>query len=634
MTPDEFNRERVDDPQSNHLLPPSASHENDIHPGEERVGDYERVRQSPSLEPHPESAPESTTDLDTIDEESLQKDRNPLSLWRLFSKVFIWEILAITLSTGLLLSIVVIGAKFNKQPQPSWRYMSLNSMISWLSTLSKACVLFAISEGLGQLKWVWFAQRKRAMSDIRAFDAASRGIYGSAELIWSMRARHFAVAGSLAVILAIAFDPFNQNLIHNYPKLVDDSTQTATVSISSDYDALGPATGALNLIDSNIKANVYNSIFNTDSSKPWSIPRFGCSSGNCTWDPLVTLAMSSSCTSISDKLQTTCMEVEGELKCSSYLAGEDAAMDGSVAINFTMGSIIGTPVALGSTESFVYPSRPIAPMQMVALDFDKADRWGAFECAFLPVVRSFRPSVTEGVYREETLGVWKEGDYDGKDILSGSYILKPPWGPEMGMERNTTFGIRQTTLITMMSFLRMFFSGRMEINNFGQSYKPNAKSTFASEDLMQAVASPTSNITGCTVEGPGKLQCAVENAAEAMSKSFRDHALSAQQGTTVFGKAMTSKTYIVIHWQWIALPVVVWLLGVFTLVGVIWKTRKTIAPTWKNDVMPLLTVYEHGQNQISGMAEELYKEKVELFDDEGRIKLGNQHKSMEPSIVH
>lgn len=56
--------------------------------------------------------------------------------------------------------------------------------------------------------------------------------------------RHFAVAGSLAVILAIAFDPFNQNLIHNYPKLVDDSTQTATVSISSDYDALGPATGA------------------------------------------------------------------------------------------------------------------------------------------------------------------------------------------------------------------------------------------------------------------------------------------------------------------------------------------------------------------------------------------------------
>lgn len=190
MTPDELHREQVDEPQNNYLLPPSASHQNDFHPSEERVGDYERVRQSPSLEPHPESAPESTTDLDTIDEESLQKDRNPLSLWRLLSKVFIWEILAITLSTGLLLSIVVIGAKFNKQPQPSWRYMSLNSMISWLSTLSKACVLFAISEGLGQLKWVWFAQRKRAMSDIRTFDAASRGIYGSAELIWSMRARY------------------------------------------------------------------------------------------------------------------------------------------------------------------------------------------------------------------------------------------------------------------------------------------------------------------------------------------------------------------------------------------------------------------------------------------------------------
>lgn len=57
-------------------------------------------------------------------------------------------------------------------------------------------------------------------------------------------ARHFAVPGSLAVILALAFDPFNQNLIHNYPKLVDDIKQTAIVAVSSDFNALGPATGA------------------------------------------------------------------------------------------------------------------------------------------------------------------------------------------------------------------------------------------------------------------------------------------------------------------------------------------------------------------------------------------------------
>lgn len=52
--------------------------------------------------------------------------------------------------------------------------------------------------------------------------------------------RHFAALGSLAVILAIAFDPFIQNLIHYYPKLIADSSGTAIVSSNAQYDAIGP----------------------------------------------------------------------------------------------------------------------------------------------------------------------------------------------------------------------------------------------------------------------------------------------------------------------------------------------------------------------------------------------------------
>lgn len=52
--------------------------------------------------------------------------------------------------------------------------------------------------------------------------------------------RHFAVLGSLAVILAIAFDPFVQNLIHYYPKPIVDSSGTAVVSSNSKYEAFGP----------------------------------------------------------------------------------------------------------------------------------------------------------------------------------------------------------------------------------------------------------------------------------------------------------------------------------------------------------------------------------------------------------
>lgn len=78
------------------------------------------------------------------------------------------------------------------------------------------------------------------MVDLGPFDVASRGVYDCAGLVWRLRARHFAALGSLAVILAIAFDPFTQNLIHYYPKLIADSSGTAIVSSNPQYDTIGP----------------------------------------------------------------------------------------------------------------------------------------------------------------------------------------------------------------------------------------------------------------------------------------------------------------------------------------------------------------------------------------------------------
>jgi hypothetical protein len=51
--------------------------------------------------------------------------------------------------------------------------------------------------------------------------------------------RHFAVWGSLAIILALAFDPFVQNLVHYYPNLVVDPSQTAFLANSTRYETAG-----------------------------------------------------------------------------------------------------------------------------------------------------------------------------------------------------------------------------------------------------------------------------------------------------------------------------------------------------------------------------------------------------------
>jgi hypothetical protein len=96
---------------------------------------------------------------------------------------FVWEALGLVASEGVLIALAVVLAKYDRKPQPDWKYMSLNSLLSWLSTIFRACIILSTSQALGQLKWVWFAQgRERPVHELRVYDDATRGRMGR----WSL----------------------------------------------------------------------------------------------------------------------------------------------------------------------------------------------------------------------------------------------------------------------------------------------------------------------------------------------------------------------------------------------------------------------------------------------------------------
>jgi hypothetical protein len=133
-------------------------------------------------------------DIDSEDEEPHQPGSElakpkPTTTQRI-NESFAWEILMMVLSAGILVALVVVLAWRDNEPQPDWQYMSLNSLISWMTTISRAGILFSASEALGQLKWVWFMQQDQAINDLRTFDEASRGPLGAVELIWKLRGRY------------------------------------------------------------------------------------------------------------------------------------------------------------------------------------------------------------------------------------------------------------------------------------------------------------------------------------------------------------------------------------------------------------------------------------------------------------
>ena len=103
--------------------------------------------------------------------------------WTVLGGGWGWTGGGIVMSAAILISVVVVLHSYNGHTQPEWKYMSLNSLISWLSTLAKAALLFSISESIGQSKWTWFARRSRPLSDLDVFDSASRGVSGSVVLL-------------------------------------------------------------------------------------------------------------------------------------------------------------------------------------------------------------------------------------------------------------------------------------------------------------------------------------------------------------------------------------------------------------------------------------------------------------------
>lgn len=109
---------------------------------------------------------------------------------RLFTDWWLWEILAVVLSLGTFSALVIILIVYNGRnvaqiPQG----ISLNAIVSILSTISKSSLIFSISATLSQFKWLLFSGRTRQLQNLQLYDDASRGPLGSSLLLLSDKGR-------------------------------------------------------------------------------------------------------------------------------------------------------------------------------------------------------------------------------------------------------------------------------------------------------------------------------------------------------------------------------------------------------------------------------------------------------------
>ncbi|PYH71774.1 DUF3176 domain-containing protein [Aspergillus vadensis CBS 113365] len=600
-----------------------------------------------------ESKSDTTSHSPTLGEPSNYKDEKPngpetVSVRRYVSSWFCWELIGIIVSAGLLAAIIIILKVYDHQPQPKWWHISLNSVISFLSTLSRASLMFSVGELIGQLKWVWFAQQEQPLLHLQSFDSASRGALGSLTLIWALRVRHFAGVGALAMVLALGFDPFSQLLIHTYDKLVVDPSGTALIGNATVYDTIGQLAydkeTLLAYVDPVLKANVYNSLFNTDPTRPWAIPQYSCSSTNCTWDAIASLEMRSLCSNITSALIINCSTFSNE----SVYAGDSncnaTLPKGGLSASYIPGDYSFTTLSMKSilaydavvyTNATLFAIQYIAPRASLELLDDKpwanSTQWEATECSLEPIVRSSRPKIFHNNYSDKTQAIWIQHDWTTTHNVhqsAGLNLTPDSWGPDLGVHQNPqSFILSGDARESIYSFLAALFSGQATRSGTEIFFEPVDASRYAASDTLQALA--VANISGCSEILSERLSCAMDNVAAAMSKTFRDAAYVTDPASAAMttGSAKVSEVYIVVYWAYLALPVLVWTLGAILVLGTLWKTRRARVPAWKNDTLPLLFLYgnkDEGMDLPQGSETEQASrhELVRLYNDESRVFLG------------
>jgi Protein of unknown function (DUF3176) len=100
------------------------------------------------------------------------------------------EIGAVILSSGALtLAMIALWYKDGKPITQYTFYLSLNAVISILSTIAKASLAFALTACMGQAKWNWFRSHRSALIGFQRFDEGSRGPWGSIKFLWWLRLR-------------------------------------------------------------------------------------------------------------------------------------------------------------------------------------------------------------------------------------------------------------------------------------------------------------------------------------------------------------------------------------------------------------------------------------------------------------
>lgn len=442
-------------------------------------------------------------------------------------------------------------------------------------------------------------------------------------------------------ILAVAFEPFVQNVIRYHPQPVPSATEPAFLANVSFYDYSGQNYSWHTAAHPLLRTNVENAMYYFDKPELWAQPSYTCRTGDCTWGFVSTVTVRSECSDVSDKLVYSQVPMRdpavfGYTKSVSFPGGPRIQYQEADGSGIPMGSVMYVQAITGDIPP--WGIRSIEPRGNV--DFAENMSWLGHskvsfigtECTLVPCIRSFRAIVSNGAYREEDVEEWCNGNSTGGNFPTWQ-IQHPEWGPERGFWPGEIYGIGRNGFRGIDDFFHSSFNGYMDVEAPAVRFVPVQDGSVEGGGVQILRGMFTRKFASTECENTThKINCSFANLATAITKSIRD-APYAEHGwesaNMARGQTLVSVQYVEVRWSWLMLPILVWTLSTVAYVGTAWETRRAKLQPWGSNPLPLLFLYEdtdskrglHGGTSEAAFVERSENIKVRLHVSETEARL-------------
>ena len=513
-----------------------------------------------------------------------------------------------------LTAIFVIPAVYNNSSSPNLPHgVTLNAVVSILATGSKASLIFVTSESIGQLKWLWF-RTKRALIDMETFYNASRGPWGCLILLYRHRGCSLVSLRAIVTVLALAFDPFMQQLFSYPVRQVASPAHVATVKQGHPASLQGNLYRGEGLQALNV--GIWAEDFGITPS---------CPSGNCTWPEFQSMGYCARCKDVTSTASLVgCNHVPANVSLTDELnpilcniTQRPPLLPWDISFILQRAASSGQAIIKLPNEAITFTRSSekckIAGIQnpMQAIAYAKLERLDGnhsttipheglhlqlkelTQCVLTPCIRVYNISVSSGTpsvnILSEDLGglAYLQNEYDGSEqdyvevAFRSNYSDSSCSKPNFQTNTSLSHAGNNTKICSIppAEINTDEFTGRSNIACYN-----NADDSTWECEVNNGPTTPSLSVQRVLEAG---LEHTLHNVAASLTKLALD-----KSNKTIFGTVFTNEVYVSVAWPWIAVPIIVFVLTIafFQL-----TTRASEEEgfeggnyVWKTSILPVL----------------------------------------------